>query len=217
MIVNCWFFFYSSGETLGQGRRAPQSLGQANNGRRSQSPSSSSSVASSTPSPPPSRGSPSRNKPDEPEEGEDDDDDRSPFNCPRSDGLYADPSNCKRFYLCGAYHAYSQACPPSLYFDDKLKFCTFKTASLVCGPVEEDPEEKAATNQDKLTVCNKQTCQLPNCFCTDEGTTIPGGIPAPQTPQFVLLSFSGAVNELVFETYKKILGYSGKYSTAQSR
>lgn len=199
------------GQTWGQGRRAPQSVGSQPNSRRSQVPS----PPSSTPAPPPSRGVP-RNKPEEPEEGEDDDD-PAPFTCPRSDGLYADPSNCKRFYLCGAYHAYSQACPPSLYFDDKLKFCTFKTAALVCGPVEEDPEEKISTNQEKLTICNKQTCQLPNCFCSDEGTTIPGSLPVSQVPQFILLSFSGAVNELVFDPYKKILGYSGKYSTTQSR
>lgn len=33
----------------------------------------------------------------------------------------------------------------------------------------------------------------------------------------VLLSFSGAVNELVFDHYKKILGYSNKFGSGQSR
>ena len=102
-------------------------------------------------------------------------DDGPPFACSKSDELYADPNSFKRFYLCDGFHAYSQACPPSLYFDDKLKFCTFKTAQLQCGPVEEDEEqEKASTNQDKLTICDKRACQLPNCFCSDEGTAIPG-------------------------------------------
>lgn len=168
-----WFFIKSNstGKSLEQGRRSPQSVNQGsnsntsnnNNGRRA-------SLNQASTSAPPSRGTGRVRGPDD----EDDDEDGPPFNCPKSDGLYADPSNCKRFYLCGAWHAYSQACPPSLYFDDKLKFCTFKTSALVCGPVEEDPEERASTNQEKLTVCDKQRCQLPNCFCSDEGTSIPG-------------------------------------------
>ncbi|XP_074602653.1 chitin deacetylase 7-like isoform X2 [Brevipalpus obovatus] len=204
------------GESLQQGRRAPQSIGQ---GSGSQSSGNNRRVPPPTPSTQSSggRGSvPARGS--ESEGGEDEeDDDTVQFNCPKSDGLYADPANCKRFYLCGGFRAYSQSCPPSLYFDDKLKFCTFKTAALACGPIEENEEEKVATNQDKLSVCDRQRCQLPNCFCSDEGTSIPGDLQPNQTPQFVLLGFSGAINELVYDQYKKVLGYNSKFNPTQSK
>ena len=141
------------------------------------------------------------------------------FKCPRADGLYADPISCKKFYLCGAWKAYHQSCPPSLYFDDKLKFCTFKTTLLRCGPVEnaEAEEDNEKFNQENLKTCDRKTCQLPNCYCSEDGTFIPGNLNMNETPQFVLLGFAGAINELVFDAYKKVLGYHGKYQPTQNR
>lgn len=142
------------------------------------------------------------------------------FECPRPDGLFADPSSCKKFILCGSSHPWQQTCPPGLYFDSKLKFCTFKTSSLTCGPVsdEEEVRQDEATQeaQDSLPVCDSR-CQLPDCFCSPDGTTVPGNLQPNQVPQMILLSFSGAVNEMVFDHYKKILGYSNKYGAGQSR
>ena len=115
---------------------------------------------------------------DDDDDYEDGDQDKIKFECPKQDGLYADPADCKKFYLCGSFHAYSQSCPPSLYFDDKLKFCTFKTAELKCGPVVEDADEKArqeaSYNQDNFSPCDRSRCQLPNCYCSEDGTQIPG-------------------------------------------
>lgn len=129
-------------------------------------------------------------------------------------------ASCKKFILCGSSHPWQQTCPPGLYFDSKLKFCTFKTSSLTCGPVsdEEEVRQDEATQeaQDSLPTCDKK-CQLPDCFCSADGTSIPGQLQPNQVPQMVLLSFSGAVNELVFEHYKKILGYSNKFGSGQSR
>ncbi|XP_076685578.1 chitin deacetylase-like 5 isoform X2 [Andrena cerasifolii] len=42
--------------------------------------------------------------------------------------------------------------------------------------------------------CRKDVCLLPDCSCG--GADIPGGIPAEQTPQIVLLTFDDAVNDL---------------------
>lgn len=157
-----------------QGRRVPSaspaSPAQNVGNRRPQSPS-----PQPSPQPGASRGQPRPPK----DEEEDDDEDSEPeekFVCPRADGLYADPGSCKKFYLCGSWHAWAQSCPPSLYFDDRLKFCTFKTAQLACGPLNEEEvkEEEAQTNQDNLPYCDQRRCQLPNCFCTEEGTQIPG-------------------------------------------
>lgn len=141
------------------------------------------------------------------------------FSCPKSDGLFADPSNCRKFNLCGNWKAWLQTCPPSLYFDAKLKYCTFKTDSLTCGPIDEAEvrAEERELSQESLPVCNLNQCQLPNCFCTNDGTLIPGNIPPAQTPQIVLISFSGALNDLVFDHYRKILGYNSKFKSDQSR
>lgn len=129
-------------------------------------------------------------------------------------------ASCKKFILCGSSHPWQQVCPPGLYFDSKLKFCTFKTSSLTCGPVsdEEEVKQDEATQdaQDSLPTCDNK-CQLPDCFCSADGTAIPGNLQPNQVPQMVLLSFSGAVNELVFDHYKKILGYEKKFGSGQTR
>ena len=46
-----------------------------------------------------------------------------------------------------------------------------------------------------------QTCQLPSCFC---GTSTPGNLSPEQTPQFVLLTFDDAVNDLNKEFYERL-------------
>ncbi|KAK4337374.1 hypothetical protein RND71_043331 [Anisodus tanguticus] len=116
-------------------------------------------------------------KPNKPRDSDDESetDTEEGFKCPKADGLYADPASCKKFYLCGAWKAYHQSCPPSLFFDDKLKFCTFKTAELKCGPIEnsESDEESQKFNQENLKVCDRKNCQLPNCYCSEDGTMIP--------------------------------------------
>lgn len=139
--------------------------------------------------------------------------------CPKQEGLFADPGDCKKFYLCGSGHSWAQSCPPSLYFDDKLKFCTFKTPALTCGPVDEAQVDAEAAKEAESTLpyCDRTKCQLPNCWCSEDGTLVPGLLPPNQIPQMVLLSFSGAVNELVFDAYKKALGYGSKFNSGQSR
>ncbi|XP_076281497.1 chitin deacetylase-like 5 isoform X2 [Lasioglossum baleicum] len=47
--------------------------------------------------------------------------------------------------------------------------------------------------------CRKDVCLLPDCSCG--GIDIPGGIPAEQTPQIVLLTFDDAVNDLNKQLY----------------
>ncbi|OTF80420.1 Chitin binding Peritrophin-A domain containing protein, partial [Euroglyphus maynei] len=141
------------------------------------------------------------------------------FSCPKSDGLFADPNNCRKFNLCGNWRAWSQTCPPSLYFDSKLKYCTFKTEQLTCGPIDEAEvrAEERELSQDALPTCVLDECRLPNCFCTNDGTLIPDNIPPSQTPQMVLISFSGALNDLVYDHYRRVLGYGNRFNSQQTR
>lgn len=77
-------------------------------------------------------------------------------------------------------------------------------------------DEATQEAQDSLPTCDSK-CRLPDCFCSPDGTLIPAGLEPSQVPQMILLSFSGAVNELVFDHYKKILGYSNKLGSGQTR
>jgi len=45
------------------------------------------------------------------------------------------------------------------------------------------------------------SCSLPSCFC---GLSIPGGLQPQETPQFVLLTFDDAVNDLNRDFYSKL-------------
>lgn len=157
--------------TQQQGRRAPsgspsQQSSQQNR-RGGQPPQPGQNLGGGRGGPPP------RDQNDDEEEGEAEE---KVFVCPKADGLFPDPNSCRKFMLCGSWKSWSQTCPPSLYFDGKLKFCTFKTPQLTCGPVseEETRREEKERNQDKLPACDPNQCQLPNCFCSEEGTSIPG-------------------------------------------
>ena len=54
----------------------------------------------------------------------------------------------------------------------------------------------------------ERNCSLPACFC---GRGIPGGLSQHQTPQFVVLSFDDAVNDLNREFYERLFK---KYETS---
>jgi hypothetical protein len=49
--------------------------------------------------------------------------------------------------------------------------------------------------------CSLSSCSLPFCSC---GRTIPGGLKSIETPQFILLSFDDAVNDLNKDFYNRL-------------
>lgn len=42
--------------------------------------------------------------------------------------------------------------------------------------------------------CNPSLCRLPDCFCSNDGTRIPGGMDPSQTPQMIIITFDDAIN-----------------------
>ena len=52
--------------------------------------------------------------------------------------------------------------------------------------------------------CDANNCTLPDCFCSNDGTQIPGGLKPEETPQMVILTFDDAVNNENWEIYQKI-------------
>ncbi|KAG5890808.1 hypothetical protein JTB14_008249 [Gonioctena quinquepunctata] len=135
------------------------------------------------------------------------------YECPHStgNGNYADPATCKRFYQCVDGYPYVNRCPSGLYFDDISKYCTFKNEAR-CGPIESTPGPVTEVPTDLATKCDPEKCQLPYCFCSKDGTLIPGGLDPEETPQMILLTFDGAVNLNNYDHYRKVLNHKRKNS-----
>lgn len=49
--------------------------------------------------------------------------------------------------------------------------------------------------------CDTQKCRLPNCWCSKDGTRIPGNLTALAVPQMITITFDDAVNAENFELY----------------
>lgn len=51
------------------------------------------------------------------------------------------------------------------------------------------------------STCNPKECQLPDCWCSEDGTEIPGNLTASTVPQMITITFDDAVNAENFELY----------------
>ncbi|KAK0095813.1 hypothetical protein PV326_007319 [Microctonus aethiopoides] len=133
------------------------------------------------------------------------DDKKEEFTCPegQGNGNFADPATCRRFYQCVDGYPYLNRCPSGLHFDDISKFCTFRNEAR-CGPIPTTPAPITERPTDLAERCDTSECNLPYCFCSRDGTIIPGGLDPEETPQMILLTFDGAVNHNNFDHYQKI-------------
>ena len=50
--------------------------------------------------------------------------------------------------------------------------------------------------------CDLSQCQLPDCFCSPDGTRVPGNIDPAQVPQMITITFNGAVNSDNIDLYQ---------------
>ena len=50
--------------------------------------------------------------------------------------------------------------------------------------------------------CDLSQCQLPDCFCSPDGTRVPGNIDPAQVPQMITITFNGAVNSDNINLYR---------------
>ncbi|KAK7862343.1 hypothetical protein R5R35_011571 [Gryllus longicercus] len=135
-----------------------------------------------------------------PEEGKD-----KEFTCPEGagNGNFADPQTCRRFYQCVDGYPYLNRCPSGLYFDDINKLCTFKNEAR-CGPILTTPAPSTEPPVDLAKKCDRSACNLPYCFCSKDGTIIPGDLDPEDTPQIIMMTFDGAVNLNNFDHYMRV-------------
>lgn len=76
-------------------------------------------------------------------------------------------------------------CLPNEYFCDGSVDCADGSDEGYCDP-NNDPNA--------ADTCDLSVCQLPECFCSNDATFIPGELEPIQTPQMVIVSFDDAVN-----------------------
>ncbi|TRY72028.1 hypothetical protein TCAL_13698 [Tigriopus californicus] len=106
--------------------------------------------------------------------------------------LNTDEPTCPEGQLqCG-----STECVDQILFCDGNSDCSDGSDENACG-VDEDPNRAGK--------CDNSICLLPDCFCSADGTRIPGeNAEVANTPQMVMLSFNGAVTETNMEIYTRI-------------
>ena len=82
----------------------------------------------------------------------------------------------------------------SLFCDGKAD-CRDSSDEVACT-VDEDPN--AAPK------CSPAECQLPDCFCSADGTKVPGELEVSQIPQMITLTFNGAINVDNIDVYERV-------------
>jgi len=143
----------------------------------------------------------------------------------------ANLKDCRKYYKCvSRIKTVKAECSPPLVFDidkgicdydyqvnncnrtDKLEYCNddqFDTLDCVVKVKEEIVPQ--TLEEDKEGECDPQSCSLPACFCSVDGTLAPildGVEPQNQKindlPMIVTISFNGAVNGETFELFQKL-------------
>lgn len=66
----------------------------------------------------------------------------------------------------------------------------------------------AETDPNRAPPCDPAVCVLPDCFCSEDGTTIPGEIPAKDVPQMITITFDDAINNNNIDLYREM--FNGK-------
>lgn len=66
----------------------------------------------------------------------------------------------------------------------------------------------AENDPNRAPPCDPAVCVLPDCFCSEDGSTIPGDLPTKDVPQMITITFDDAINNNNIGLYKDI--FNGK-------
>lgn len=70
------------------------------------------------------------------------------------------------------------------------------------------PLSDIETDPNRAPPCDPAVCVLPDCFCSEDGTTVPGDLPAKNVPMMITITFDDAINNNNIQLYKEI--FNGK-------
>jgi len=88
------------------------------------------------------------------------------------------------------------SCLPTELFCDGFADCFDGSDEGWCD-AEHDPNAAPA--------CDMYNCTLPDCFCSSDGTLIPGGLNPSDVPQMITITFDDAVNDENWDLYQNRL------------
>ena len=86
---------------------------------------------------------------------------------------------------------------------DKILFCDDKP-DCADGSDEVDSVCTVENDPNAAPKCDPADCVIPDCFCSADGTKVPGNLEVAQVPQMITLSFNGAVNVDNIPIYQEI-------------
>jgi len=101
-------------------------------------------------------------------------------------------------------HLLPPLCPPNTAHDPKKGVCR-RNACYLNNTSSSDQD----TDPNRAPECDKQICTLPDCFCSEDGTEVPGDLcpendKCERVPQMVTITFDDAINNNNIDLYKEI-------------
>lgn len=75
-----------------------------------------------------------------------------------------------------------------------LLLISFRIGSVDCPDASDEGWCDVDNDPNAAEICDLSQCKLPECFCSKDGTLIPGRLEANQVPQMIVLTFDDAIN-----------------------
>jgi len=84
------------------------------------------------------------------------------FDCPESNGIFADPDDCQCMYDCASGVPYQMCCGEGTLWDEDLEVCNYP-GSVDCGdrPRPDGPTKPTSTSTEKTTSASSTTDKRP--------------------------------------------------------
>jgi len=89
----------------------------------------------------------------------------------------------------------SKECIDTELFCDGVVHCRDGSDETMCS-ADQDPNFAPK--------CNKTTCKLPECYCSENGDSIPNDLPRESVPQMIMITFDDAVNNNNIDIYDEL-------------
>merc|ERR1711978_552805 len=122
--------------------------------------------------------------------------------------LKAGDDSCRDVIQCTAGGLQAIRCPPGLAFDLEKQTCDWKWAVKNCDKLTKERKVQPLLSTDE-PLCDKNICKLPDCFCSEDGSEVPGDLcpdndRCDRVPQMVTITFDDAINNNNIDLYDEI-------------